>query len=262
MPAVIDTHAHLYNTVFDPDREAVLARARAAGFTRVINIGTDLTTSRQAVEMARAHPGFLYATVGLHPTDTALSEGDLAACLEGLEQLATENRNVVRAIGEIGLDYYWDRSPPDAQQRAFRAQLALAARLDLPVVIHCREALADTLAMVAEHAPELRGVFHCFGGEARDAERAVELGWHVSFAGNVTYPKAVALREAASAVPVERLLLETDAPFLAPQPVRGKRCEPAHALHTLAALASLRGLPAEALAELTTRSAEQLFGLE
>lgn len=257
----IDSHCHLYFDRFDEDRGEVIERARAAGFLHVMNIGIDVPTSQAAVALADEYPGFCYASVGLHPTDTEVEESELASILAQLEAIADENPAAVRAWGEIGMDYYWDKATPEKQDRAFRAQLDIAVRRDLPVIIHCRDAMEDTLAVVAEYRDKVRGVFHCFCGNGEDARRAVELGWHVSFAGNVTFPKAGDLREAALATPPDRMLLETDAPFLAPQPVRGKRNEPVHSLHTLEALAKLHEMDSEELGKITTRNTQALFGI-
>ncbi len=257
----IDSHAHLYFDRFDSDRAAVIARARAAGFGGVINIGIDLATTRKAIDLAAAYPGFCWASAGIHPTESEMSAEELRGTLDALRELVSANADSVRAIGEIGLDYHWDRATPAAQARAFHAQLELAEDLELPAIIHCRDAMADTLAIVAVHAARVRGVFHCFAGGPAEAQRAQALGWYVSFAGNVTFPKARELHEAARAVAPERLLLETDAPFLAPQPVRGQRNEPAFALHILRWLADLHAIDSAALGATTRDNARTLFAL-
>lgn len=257
----LDSHAHLYFDRFDEDRAQVIERTREAGFVSVINVGTDVRSSQLAIDLAVAHPGFCYAAVGLHPNETTKTQHPLEDTLSELERLADTHPQQVCAWGEIGLDYYWDSCTPQEQARSFRLQLAIAARRNLPVIIHCRDAMEDTLAIVAEFRNEVRGVFHCFGGNAEQALRAVDLGWWVSFAGNLTFPKATELREAASVVPVERLLLETDSPFLSPHPLRGQRCEPAFSLHTLRVLAELRGLEPTALGRTTTENARELFRL-
>lgn len=257
----VDSHAHLYFDRFDEDRSEVLARAREAGFVHVINVGIDVATSEAAIQLALENPGFCYASAGLHPNDTAHEPDELASILGQLEKLIEQHRDVVCAYGEIGLDYYWDHSPPEKQAVAFRAQLDLAEKHDLPVIIHCRDAMADTLPIVEEYGSRTRGVFHCFSGNAEEAKRSVELGWHVSFAGNVTFPKAPELREAAAVVPPDRLLLETDAPFLSPQAVRGQRNEPVHSLHTLEVLAETIGMSPEDLGAQTTANSCRLFRL-
>lgn len=259
--AAIDSHAHLYFDRFDEDRDQVINRAKEAGFTGVINIGIDVETSSKVIDLAKKYPGFCHAAVGLHPTHSNLDEEDLMQTLATLESFCIENKNEVVAFGEIGLDYYWKDVPPEIQDRAFRKQLELARKLDLPVVIHCRDAWSDTLEVISEAGHGLTGVFHCFGGKVEEARRALDLGWYLSFAGNVTYPKAEELREAAQVVPSDRLLLETDSPFLAPQQVRGKRNEPAFALHTAEILAKVRKEGLNQLIETTTANSRKLFRL-
>ncbi|MEM7167760.1 MAG: TatD family hydrolase [Planctomycetota bacterium] len=261
----IDSHAHLYFEKFDDDRADVIARARESGFVNIINVGTDATTSRAAIALADEYPGFCYASVGLHPTDAAVSAAQLDELIADFEGLLDTHADRVCAIGETGLDYYWDRATPEDQHRAFRAQMELAARRQLPVIIHCRDAngsrtaMQETLDIVRDYSGRVTGVFHCFGGSAADAQSALDLGWHVSFAGNVTFPKAKDLQDAAAIVPTDRLLLETDAPFLAPQPVRGKRNESAYSLHTLEYLANMHGIDRDQLGAITTANARRLF---
>jgi len=257
----IDSHAHLYFDRFDEDRLEVISRAKEAGFVGIINIGIDLETSQKVVQLATDNPGFCHAAIGLHPTHSQLDEAEYRDTLLGIETLFEENREHVVAIGEIGLDYYWKDVPPEVQDRAFRDQLKLARKLNLPVVIHCREAWSDTLDVIEQDGNDLIGVFHCFGGTVEEARRALELGWYISFAGNVTYPKAEDLREAAKIVPADRLLLETDSPFLAPQQVRGKRNEPVFALHTAGTLGKVRGQGLRELLEGTTENCRRLFRL-
>jgi TatD DNase family protein len=245
---VIDTHAHL-----DPDdAPAVLGRARAAGVERVITVGTSIAGCRDALGLARADAG-VYASLGIHPHEAAAAD---AARLEELAELLGDERAV--AVGETGLDYFRDYAPAAAQRRLFEAQLSLADELGMPVVIHTRAAEADTLAVLAGFGGAV--VLHCFSSPQL-LPTALERGWYVSFAGNVTYPKAEALREAARLVPAERLLAETDSPYLAPQPVRGERNEPAHVMHTLAALALLRGVEPPALAARIDANASAAFSL-
>ncbi len=256
---MIDSHAHLYFDRFDDDRDDVIRRAREAGVEGVINIGIDVPTSRAAIDLARRHDGF-WATVGLHPTsDIADLDADLAA----IESLVESAPREVVAIGEIGLDYYWDNVSPEEQRPRVERQLDLATRLELPIVIHCRDALDDLLELLESRDPAARppGVFHCFGGTAEHAQRALDLGYAISFAGNVTFPKARDLQEAARIVPLDRLLLETDCPFLAPQPRRGKRNEPAFATLTRDYLAELKHVPSAELDAATRRTTIELFRL-
>lgn len=257
----IDSHAHLYFDRFDEDRLEVISRAKDAGFVGIIDIGIDLDTSQKVVQLATDNPGFCHAAIGLHPTHSQLDESEYRDTLLGIETLFEENREHVVAIGEIGLDYYWKDVPPEVQDRAFRDQLKLARKLNLPVVIHCREAWSDTLNVIEQDGSNVIGVFHCFGGTVEEARRALDLGWYISFAGNVTYPKAEDLREAAKIVPADRLLLETDSPFLAPQQVRGKRNEPVFALHTAETLGKVRGQGLRELLEGTTENCRRLFRL-
>jgi TatD DNase family protein len=225
---LIDTHAHL-----DPDEApAILARAREAGVDRVIVVATSIAGAHEALALAEQHDG-VYASLGIHPHEAA---GPDAVRVEELLPLLSQNRAV--AVGEMGLDYFRDYAPRDVQRELFESQLDLARRLDLPVVIHTRAADDDTLAVLAGFDGTV--VLHCFSSPAL-LDIAVERGWYVSFAGNVTYLKAPELREAAARVPRDRILAETDSPYLAPQPVRGQTNEPAYVMYTLATLAEARG---------------------
>ncbi len=254
---MIDSHAHLYYEKFDEDRDLVIARAREAGVSRVINIGTDVETSEKSIELAKRYEGF-HATVGLHPTTQVT---DLAGDVARLETLAKANPGHVIGVGEIGLDYYWKEVAPGPQKESLAVQLDLARRLDLPVVYHCRDALPDLFACLERELTQPPGVFHCFSGGPADAERALALGYHLSFAGNVTYPKAVDLHAALQVVPIEKLLLETDCPFLPPQPVRGKRNEPAYVRHTRDFIANAKDVSPEELDRITEATTIALFRL-
>ncbi|NUM56704.1 MAG: TatD family hydrolase [Candidatus Hydrogenedentes bacterium] len=251
---LVDTHCHLQDAKFDDDRAAVMARALDT-LDGIVLIGDTVESSRAAVALTREN---VYAAVGVHPYHP---DEISAETLSALTELAS-NRYVV-AIGEIGLDYYkYNEAPAPLQQAAFHAQLELAADLSLPVAIHNRDAEADTLSILAEHDAEIPGVImHCFSGDAAFAERCSGRGYYVSFAGNVTYPKAGALREAAAVVPMDRLLLETDSPYLAPQPVRGRRCEPAFVTHTAETLATVKNVDVQELVERTTDNAMRVFRL-
>jgi TatD DNase family protein len=245
---MIDTHAHL-----DPDDAAgVLERARAAGVGRVITVATTIAGCREALALADDHQG-VYASLGLHP-HLAAEAGP--AELAELSDLLGQGRAV--AVGETGLDYYRDYAPAAEQRRLFEAQLELAAELGLPAVIHTRAADTDTLAVLAGFAGTV--ILHCFSSPDLLGP-ALERRFYVSFAGNLTYPNAAALREAASLVPADRLLAETDSPYLAPQPLRGSRNEPANVMHTLATLAELRGLDPAALAAQIDANATAAFSL-
>jgi TatD DNase family protein len=249
---LIDTHCHL-DACEPPDAELV-ERARAAGVTRLATVGTDEPSIERALAAAHSHDEVL-AIVGRHPHETAgFGEADLAA----IERAAADPQ--ARAIGETGLDYYRDYAPRDDQRRAFEAQLELAARAGLPVVIHTRAAEDDTFAILREHSQALPAVIlHCFSAPER-IEEGVERGYLCSFAGNVTYPKAIELQEAARSLPAELLLVETDSPYLSPQPVRGKRNEPANVVHTARHVAELRGVSYEELERTVEANAARVFG--
>ena len=255
-PELFDTHAHLHFPEFAGDLDAVLARARAAGVRRMVTIGTDVATSRAAAALAAREPD-VWAAVGIHPHEAA--DADEAALTE-IERLASAPRVV--AIGETGLDFFRDRSPREAQTRAFTAQVALARRLGKPVLVHCRDAHAETLALLAADGPlERGGIMHCFSGDVALARRCIELGLLVSLAGPVTYPKPGDLPDVARAIPADRLVVETDCPFLPPQPYRGKRNEPAYLAITAARVAELRGEPLADLAGRMSENARALFRL-
>jgi TatD DNase family protein len=253
---LFDTHAHLHFPQFVDDLEAALDRARAAGVRRFVNIGTDVTTSRASIELASTHPE-VWATVGVHPHDAAeVTEEDLGE----IERLAA-SPDVV-AIGEMGLDFFRNLSPREAQERVFRWQLDLCRRLRKPAVIHCREAHAETLTICAEErVAEVGGIMHCFSGDVEVARRCLDLNLLISLAGPVTYPSSRKLCEVARIAPADRLVVETDCPFLPPQPHRGQRNEPAYLALTAARVAELRGESLEALAHRTTDNARRLFGV-
>ena len=246
---MIDTHAHL--TSLD-DADEAIKRAAVAGVTRILTVGTSVEDCRRALALAEAHDG-VFAILGIHPHDAGTAtEDDLAA----LRELLAHPKAV--AVGETGLDWFRDYAPPAEQRRLFAEELALAAELRKPVVIHTRAADDDTLAGLADHAGTV--VLHCFSSPHM-LPTALERDWYVSFAGNATFPKAVDLRLAATQVPAERILAETDSPYLAPQPVRGKRNEPANVVHTLAALAQARGEEQSELEARIERNAAACFGL-
>ncbi|MGQ0680605.1 MAG: TatD family hydrolase [Actinomycetota bacterium] len=249
----VDTHCHL--DLLEGEPGPFLARAHQAGVDRLVTIGTDLASSRRAVELACEHLG-VWAVVGIHPTEATGFTGEAAAAIE---ELGRHSRVV--AIGEVGLDYYWDRSTPQEQDLALRTQIDIAKRLDKPVVLHIREAMEQVLTLLAEVGPPSGLVFHCFSGTAEEAERAVTLGGFISFAGNLTYKSAAPLREAALRVPLDRLLVETDSPYLAPVPMRGKKNEPAYVAYTGHLLAAAVGCSVETLATVTTANAVRVFGL-
>jgi TatD DNase family protein len=242
---LVDSHCHINDQQFDQDREAVIARALEAGVECMMVI--------DAPEFAEPHP-FLCATIGIHPHEAAKATGETFARLRSLSA-----HPKVRAVGEIGLDYHYDFSPRDVQMRVFRRQMEMAAECGLPIVIHTREAWDDTLAAV-KNAGGLPhgGIMHCFTGDAAQARQALDMGFHLAFGGVLTFPKAEALREAARVTPEDRLLIETDCPYLAPVPHRGKRNEPAFVAQTARRLAEVRSTAIEEIAEVTTRNFERL----
>lgn len=257
---LIDTHTHIADPDFDADRNEVIERAAAAGVGKMILIGTDLSSSERAVALAGQYP-FMWAAVGLHPHESSQAGDSL---YQMLEKLAGHPKVV--GWGETGLDYHYNHSPREAQRRAFIEQIRLARKKRLPLVIHTREAWDETFEIlenenVRQHAEEVGAVFHCFTGDKKVAERAVEFGCYLSFSGIVTFPKANALQEAAAWAPLDRIVVETDAPYLSPQGFRGKRNEPAFVRETAEKIARLRNCTFDAFFQITSRNAERLFKL-
>ena len=253
---LFDTHAHLHFPDFDADRAEMLARARQAGVTRILTIGTEVPTSRAALALAE-HEADVWAAAGVHPHDAADAGAETIAEIEHLASAAR-----VVAVGEIGLDFFRNLSPRDAQERVFRELIGVARRVRKPVVVHCRDAHAEVLAILAEErVAEVGGIMHCFSGDVAIARRCLDLGLLVSLAGPVTYPNARALPDVARFVPSDRLVIETDCPFLPPQGYRGKRNEPAYLVLTAARVAELRGEPVEELGQCASDNARRLLGL-
>ena len=250
---LIDTHCHIYSDQFETDRPATLERAGAAGVARMIAIGYDLPSSRAALALAQESP-LVWASAGIQP-HYAQTTGD--AEMAELRRLLAQPRVV--ALGEIGLDYYHDRAPHDLQEALFRRQLALARELDLPVVIHSRDAREDTVRILQDAARGQPGVMHSFSGDWEYAEACLEVGFYLSLSGPLTFKKAAELHEVARRAPLDRILIETDAPYLTPHPFRGKRNEPAYVRYVAQALAELRGLALDQIAAATTANAERLF---
>lgn len=255
---LVDTHAHLDDEQFLEDLPAVLDRAAAAGVYRIITVATTAPTSAVCIALARQYRG-LFATVGIQPNHVA--EAQPTAWAEVVRLVAAER---VVALGETGLDRHWNDTPFPQQEEFFARHLQLARQHGLPVVIHCREAEADVVRMLREDYERrgpLRAVMHSFTGDAATAEACLAMGCYLSFAGMLTYKNAQALRDVAAGVPLERLLVETDSPYLSPVPRRGKRNEPANVVHTAACLAAVKGVDPAVIAEHTTRNATALFGL-
>ncbi|MBS1258662.1 MAG: D-aminoacyl-tRNA deacylase [Candidatus Scalindua arabica] len=252
---IIDTHAHLDFKDYRDDIDEVIERAGEVGVEYMINVGTTVASSIKSIELAKQYEQ-IYASIGIHPNEASKVSGEVWSRLEALA-----GGNKVVAIGETGLDYYRDRSKKEDQKRLFRQHIELSLQHNLPVIIHNREASDDCLEIVREYNGKVKGVVHCFAGTVEDAEEFLTLGFHISFAGPITFPKADNLREALKAVPVERLLLETDCPFLAPQPKRGKRNEPSYLQYTIPVLAELYKLSVEDIKRVTALSAKNLFGI-
>jgi TatD DNase family protein len=255
---VIDTHCHLTHAKFRGDVDAVIARAREGGIERLVTIGTGVEDATRALELSRGHPGFVACTAGLDPFSSHAAGEAFDDHLARLGALLRAGGFV--AVGEVGLDYHYDLDPRPVQAERFRRQLDLARELDLPVVIHVRDAHDDLAAILREREGS-RGVVHSFTAGPREADRYLELGWHLAFNGVVTFRNAEDVREAARSCPGDRLLLETDAPYLAPAPHRGARCEPSHVALTLARVAELRGVPPGELARASSSNARALFRL-
>jgi TatD DNase family protein len=260
LPDLVDSHCHLTWESFDEDRDAVIRRMGEAGVKQAVVVATGVEDARAVAALCEGRDG-LYPTAGIHPNDLP---ADVDSALVELEALLRDGGRV--AVGETGLDYYRDRVPPERQRRAFEAQIDMALRWDLPIVVHIRdqegrENAYDDVADCIEGRPGLRGVIHCFTGSAEHARRYVAAGFYVSFSGILTFPKGENVREAARAVPIERTLVETDAPFLAPTPHRGKRNEPAYVAEVARALAPLKGLSEADVRRITSRNARALFRL-
>lgn len=250
---LFDTHAHMDDRAFDADRDALLQSLPQQGIALLMNPGCSLSSSRNASALAQKYD-YIYAAVGSHP-DAADEVTDEA--LEEYRKLCKLNPKI-KAIGEIGLDYHYEDIPREVQLKAFRAQMALAAELDLPVIVHEREAHADGMAVVDEF-PTVKGVFHCYSGSAEMAKELVKRGWYIGFTGVLTFKNAKKAVEVASAVPLERLVLETDCPYMAPEPFRGKRNHPGYLYRMAEKLAELRGLTVEEIHRITLENGKKLY---
>lgn len=255
---LFDTHAHLNDAKFDEDREAVIARAQDQyHISRIINVGYNHETIPTCLQLAETYD-FIYAAVGWHPHDADhMRDEDL----EWLEQLSSHEKVV--ALGEMGLDYYWEHAPRDTQADVFRRQINLAKQVGLPIIIHDRDAHQDVVRILREeHAEEVGGVMHCFGGDWEIARQCLDMNFYIGLGGPVTFKKADDVRELARQIPPDRLLIETDCPYLAPEPKRGKRNESGYVHYVAKKLADVRGLSMDSLAAQTTENACRLFGLD
>ena len=251
-----DTHAHYYDRAFDADRDDVLAALPAAGVDLALCPGCDLESSRRSVALAEQYP-HLYAAVGFHPENL---EGARLSDLAEIEAMAAHPR--VKAVGEVGLDYYWEKDPDRRriQRDFFSAQLSLAEQLDLPAIVHDREAHRDSLDMVRAH-PNARGVFHCYSGGVEDAKTLVIMGWMVSFTGVITFKNARRALEVIQWLPMDRIMIETDAPYMAPEPYRGRRNDSRYVFRMAEAIAQVKGLTAEEVGRITTENGKRFFNI-
>ena len=253
---MIDTHIHLDEEAYEPDREEVIARQREAGVEAMIVPGVNASSAQGVLDVCRRHPNYCYAALGFHPQDVKADWKEQWAIIE---KAIRDHRSELVAIGEIGLDYYWDTTFKAEQQQLFRLQLALAKELDLPVMIHNREATEDTLRILKEQPP--RGVVHCFNGSRETAKQILDLGMYLGIGGVLTF-KNCKLYETLDVVPLERIVLETDGPYLAPTPHRGERNESRLMIHVAERLAQVYNCPTEHIIEVTTRNAKLLFGIK
>ena len=250
---LFDTHAHLNDPAFDPDREELLATFAQAGVGLVMNAGCSLESSRDIVAMAEKYP-WLYASVGSHPDSASEVNEEVLEEYRKLCKLSSK----VKAIGEIGLDYYYEDIPREIQQKAFRMQMALAQELDLPVIVHERDAHNDGMAIVKEF-PKVKGVFHCYSGSAEMARQLVNLGWYIGFTGVLTFKNARKAVETAASIPLDRIVLETDCPFMAPEPFRGKRNHPGYLYRMAEKLAEIRKISVEEVHAATFENGKRLY---
>jgi TatD DNase family protein len=251
----IDSHAHLEMKEFNRDRSEVIRRAKEAGVSYIITVGTTLEDGRKALSIAAQNEG-VYAVIGVHPHDVKSID---AGTYDAFKILARKDKVV--AYGEIGLDFFRNLSPRDVQLKRFGEQLDLAEELDLPVVIHDREAHRETMEMLKGWKGKKRGVVHCFSGDKAMARNCIDLGFYISIPGPVTFPKSDRLREIVRDLPSDRLLIETDCPYLTPHPHRGKRNEPAYVVHTARAIAAVKGIPLEEVGRITSQNAKEIFNL-
>lgn len=252
--AIIDSHSHIYGPRYDDDRRSVIDRAIQAGIRQLLQVGCNLEEARQVVALAEATPG-IYASVGVHPHD---ADTVTESVLDELEKLCSHPK--VLSWGEMGLDFYYDNSPREVQKKAFAAQLARVAGLDLPVVIHTRDAEPETLEILRATPPPKGGHVHCFTGSNDMAQALLEMGFHIGFTGIITFKNAKALREVVRGVPLDRMLIETDSPYLAPIPHRGKRNEPAFVVHVAQTIADIHGVDVATVIQHTGQNFYQLYG--
>ena len=253
---IFDTHAHYDDTQFDSDREELLTSMPELGVTTIVNVSSTLKSCEKCVELARKYP-YVYAAVGVHPDEVgALNEETFA----GMEALLGHDKVV--AVGEIGLDYYWDNESHEVQKKWFVRQLELARRHHLPIIIHSREAAADTMEIMKAHAQGLDGVIHCYSYSREQAEEYVKMGFYIGIGGVLTFKNAKKLKEVAAAIPLERIVLETDCPYLAPEPFRGKRNQSSYIRYVAEKLAEIKGITAEEVIAVTEENAKKMYRLK
>lgn len=254
---LIDTHAHLNAIQYQEDLEEVIERAQSEGVEIIVVVGFDRETITRAIELADTYE-FIYATVGWHPVDAIdMTDEDL----KWIEELCSHPKVV--ALGEMGLDYYWDKSPKDIQKEVFRKQIALAKKVKLPIIIHNREATADIIEILEEeNASEVGGIMHCFTGSVEVAKQCMDMNFYISFGGPVTFKNAKKPKEVAAEIPLDRLLIETDCPYLTPHPFRGKRNEPSYVKYVAEQIAELKGVTFEEIAQKTSDNAKRFFGIK
>jgi TatD DNase family protein len=254
---LIDTHAHLNAIQYQEDLEEVIERAQSEGVEIIVVVGFDRETITRAIELADTYE-FIYATVGWHPVDAIdMTDEDL----KWIEELCSHPKVV--ALGEMGLDYYWDKSPKDIQKEVFRKQIALAKKVKLPIIIHNREATADIIEILEEeNASEVGGIMHCFTGSVEVAKQCIDMNFYISFGGPVTFKNAKKPKEVAAEIPLDRLLIETDCPYLTPHPFRGKRNEPSYVKYVAEQIAELKGVTFEEIAQKTSDNAKRFFGIK
>lgn len=250
-----DSHAHLDDERFDPDRDEVIKGLKSEDISLYINVGADINSSKKSIELAEKYD-FIYAAAGVHPHDAAdLSESDM----DILEKMLSHKKVV--ALGEIGLDYFYDNSPRELQRKWFIRQMELAKKTDMPVIIHCRDAMGECLEIIKKSGIK-KGVMHCFSGSRESALVLLNLGWYISFSGSVTFKNAKKLQQAAEIVPIERMFIETDSPYLSPEPMRGRRNNPAYVRHVAEKIADIKGISLDAVAKITKENAKNFFGIK
>ena len=253
---IFDTHAHYDDAQFDSDREELLTSMPELGVTTIVNVSSTLKSCEKCVELARKYP-YVYAAVGIHPDEVGSLNEETFAWMERL----LDNEKVV-AVGEIGLDYYWDNESHEVQEKWFVRQLELARRHHLPIIIHSREAAADTMEIMKAHAQGLEGVIHCYSYSREQAEEYVKMGFYIGIGGVLTFKNAKKLKEVAAAIPLERIVLETDCPYLAPEPFRGKRNQSSYIRYVAEKLAEIKGMTAEEVIAVTEENAKKMYRLK